>query len=1153
MFREIFIKLIILILFFGIVPFNISSIAEAAGESIIQLTDVPDGYIGIYSAEDLDNIRYNMDGQYILMSDIDLKKETVEGAAFFNNGEGWNPIGDKTEPFTGSFDGNGFEISGLTINIVGTDTIYVGLFGFVQNAQIQNVGMTSTSIKTLNNRNYGDDVEIYVGAIAGFAEKTTIENSYAEGDLVAEFKNTSSFWELWTYIYIGGLIGNAESSTIEKGSYTGKITANTNYTGSKSVVQLFAGGISGALISSEVNHSNNNGSITATSSGSTDNQSSAGGISGKIQQQSKIQDSFNTGEIKSRFGSGVHNAGGIAGEVSFLSKVINGKNSGNVSVPLSSYRPAAAGGIVGDLYYESSVETSSNTGDIGGDYAGGITGWANNRAAVDRSSNAGIVNSKSVAGGLVGRSDNIVGITKSYNAGNISTSEITGGIVGMGGEGTTIGNCFNTGNVLTFKSNGSSYAGGIAGTIEDGAITLSYNIGGIYTESDEEYAGIGGIAGNKGTWVVSYSLAGAIPNDKSQSNESTYTKSIEEMKQESTYEGFDFTSIWLFSDAEGFSFPQLRDLPYEEQEKTLNISVKTNIHKKVYNQDEKLDVSGGVILVRTSSGEEYEKELEPEMISGFDSAKVGEQKVKITYDGASTTFLVKVNTTFTVGFFDFDGSHLKTERIVEGSYAIAPDPPSRTGYTFTGWDAPFSQITSDLEVKATYKLNQYKVVFIEPEGTIINSQTVNFKSAAKAISNPIKPGYTFIGWYLDKAFTKKFDFKSPVLSDQTVFAGFVKNPLAPKNTTVALEGFDRLKISWSRVPDADGYEIYQSKDHNETYSRIATVSGDTIGLTNSGLTTGKTYFYKVRAYTNVNGTKVYGPYSDVKSGIPALTKVGSVKVGSAAYDKAKLSWGKVSGASGYEVHRATSSNGTYSNVKTLTSGSTVSYENGALTTGKAYYYKVRAYRTVDGKKVYSSFSSIVNTKPAIAAVTSAKATSAGYNKNKISWSKTSGASGYEVYRATSKSGEYGNIKTITSGSTSNYENSGLTAGKTYFYKVRAYRTVSGKKVFGAYSGIVSSAPTLAKPSKITVTKASSTSIKASWSKVSEASGYELYRAISKSGTYTKVKTQTRASAVSYTNSGLKKGKTYYYKVRAYRTVSGKKVYSSYTAVVSSKL
>ena len=210
-----------------------------------------------------------------------------------------------------------------------------------------------------------------------------------------------------------------------------------------------------------------------------------------------------------------------------------------------------------------------------------------------------------------------------------------------------------------------------------------------------------------------------------------------------------------------------------------------------------------------------------------------------------------------------------------------------------------------------------------------------------------------------------------------------------------------------------------------------------------------TGWYKIK-YNNGYGY-VSNKYLKIDSSnqqSPTLSKP-TVKVSSNSYNSNKLSWNKVTGSSGYEVLRATSKTGTYKSVKTITSGSTVSYTDKSLATGTTYYYKVRAYRTVDKKRVYSSYSSIVSAKPVLK-TPSVKLTS-GSKKATIKWEKISGASGYEVYRATSKSGKYSKLKTITKNSTVSYVNSSLTKNKTYYYKVRAYRTVNGKKIYSSYS------------------------------------------------------------------------------------------------------
>ena len=210
-----------------------------------------------------------------------------------------------------------------------------------------------------------------------------------------------------------------------------------------------------------------------------------------------------------------------------------------------------------------------------------------------------------------------------------------------------------------------------------------------------------------------------------------------------------------------------------------------------------------------------------------------------------------------------------------------------------------------------------------------------------------------------------------------------------------------------------------------------------------------TGWYKIK-YNNGYGY-VSNKYLKIDSSNQQSTTLSkpTVKASSSSYNSNKLSWNKVTGSSGYEVLRATSKTGTYKSVKTITSGSTVSYTDTKLATGKTYYYKVRAYRTVDKKKVYSSYSSVVSAKPVLK-TPSVKLTS-GSKKATIKWEKISGASGYEVYRATSKSGKYSKIKTITKNSTVSYVNSSLTKNKTYYYKVRAYRTVNGKKIYSSYS------------------------------------------------------------------------------------------------------
>lgn len=99
----------------------------------------------------------------------------------------------------------------------------------------------------------------------------------------------------------------------------------------------------------------------------------------------------------------------------------------------------------------------------------------------------------------------------------------------------------------------------------------------------------------------------------------------------------------------------------------------------------------------------------------------------------------------------------------------------------------------------------------------------------------------------------------------------------------------------------------------------------------------------------------------------------------------------------------------------------------------------------------------------------------------------------------------------------------------------------------AFTGLLTvQAAGVAKPTKLSAKVNDNVSITLQWTAAKKVSGYQVYTAGSKSGKYTLLAT---TSATKYTHSNLKGGKTYYYKVRAYKTVKKKKRYSGYTAVV----
>ena len=259
------------------------------------------------------------------------------------------------------------------------------------------------------------------------------------------------------------------------------------------------------------------------------------------------------------------------------------------------------------------------------------------------------------------------------------------------------------------------------------------------------------------------------------------------------------------------------------------------------------------------------------------------------------------------------------------------------------------------------------------------------------------------------------------------------------------------------------------------------------------------------------------------------------------YKTVQISWSSVDNADGYMVYRRTADSGWKKIASRVTD---ISYKDQKAVTGTTYYYTVKAYSYAWGEMTVSSYDKDgVAGKARLGKVKIATANSESYSTIRVTWNKVSGANGYKVYRSTSKDGKYAAIGSTAKNSAVTFLDKKAVTGKTYYYKVCAYRNVSGKKVYGSYSATekakaVLSAPTLS---------AGSTSKTAvlEWSKVEGADGYQVYASDSQNGTYTRIKITKGTGA---TDESLLTGKTRYYKVRAYRKVNGKAVYGSFSKI-----
>ena len=202
--------------------------------------------------------------------------------------------------------------------------------------------------------------------------------------------------------------------------------------------------------------------------------------------------------------------------------------------------------------------------------------------------------------------------------------------------------------------------------------------------------------------------------------------------------------------------------------------------------------------------------------------------------------------------------------------------------------------------------------------------------------------------------------------------------------------------------------------------------------------------YSAQGYTLHKCSTCGNSYKDNYKAKLTLSNITKTNFTSSA-NAVKMSWNKVSGATGYRVYKYNTSTKKW---QTVANTKNTSYTFSKLKSGTTYKFTVRAYRTEGGKTYlspkYSTFTT--STNPA----TVNFKLSAGSKKATVKWSKVTGATGYKVYYKTSKNGNWVLLKTCSNKTTS-YTKTGLTKGKTYYFTVKAYRTVSGKTYNGSYT------------------------------------------------------------------------------------------------------
>lgn len=397
--------------------------------------------------------------------------------------------------------------------------------------------------------------------------------------------------------------------------------------------------------------------------------------------------------------------------------------------------------------------------------------------------------------------------------------------------------------------------------------------------------------------------------------------------------------------------------------------------------------------------------------------------------------------------------------------AYYPYLPSiyKTGYTFQGWytkktggERGFSyspiKKAENHTLYSKWSINSYKVSFDTNGGSSINTtKSVPYGKYYGTLPTPVRTGYKFGGWYTQKNGGTKVS-STTRMEAQNVLLYAHWNPIVPGKPSLSeikANSYNKITITWRAASNATHYGIFY-KTSGESWKQIATLGSTDRSYTHISskrfpIKLGKKYVYTVRAYNSFS--KKWGNYD--KIGISSRTSPTAVKLKSARLDAKKstvtISWNKAYGGDTYYVYRKTSSNAAWKRIATLRSN-VLSYTDKKPVKGTTNIYTVRMYSSKEkiaggyDKKGVSATVSIYPGKVQLAQISS------NNNNVKIVWKKVSNATHYKIYYKV-PGGKWKGIAQVGPATTS-FTHKGLTAGKKYYYVVRAYN--SRFNTYGAY-------------------------------------------------------------------------------------------------------
>ncbi len=349
----------------------------------------------------------------------------------------------------------------------------------------------------------------------------------------------------------------------------------------------------------------------------------------------------------------------------------------------------------------------------------------------------------------------------------------------------------------------------------------------------------------------------------------------------------------------------------------------------------------------------------------------------------------------------------------------------------------------------------------------------------------------------------------------------------PTGLTAAASGTS-INLTWTAESGAAAYDIYRGTVSGGENPSPIVGNVTTTSYTDSGLTNGCTYYYVITAYVHTPNVPMSGYSNEANATlVPVAPSNLAGTFHASSPTEVNLSWTASTGATSYNVYRGTSSGGE-GPTPYATGVTTTSYSDTSVNDTTVYFYEVAA---VDSGGT-SAMSNEVAVGDAPAAPTALSATG-GPGLVALTWTASTGATSYNVYRGTSTNGE--SATPIATGlTTTSYSNTGLTTLADYFYKMSAVDS-------GGTSSQSTEASAIPGPTGLTATGATATSITLTWNAETGATSYSVYRSTTQGG---EVAFGAPVSSTSYTDTSVASGTKYFYKVTASSYGLGPSAYSN---------